>query len=593
MPYPISSYHASVDVAPYVDVQDTFRGIDTIPITVAAEPADTANIRKSFIHLHNAIAIFQNCYGKYPWNKVGYSMVSFTSGAMEHATNIAFPQVCANGTTDYEANIMAHELSHHWCGDYVTCSSAEDMWLNEGFAVFNQSIFIEYVYGDSAYNTYTKDNHDNVVHYCAIADHGYWPLSGMPQAYTYGNLSYWVSTTYQKGADIFHTLRTYLGDSAFFKGMKYYFQSHEFQPVSADTLKNSLQRSSGYNLTDFFNDWIFAPGFPQFSVDSMKAVPSGPNYNVTVYIKQKLMGAPSYYTNVPVDVTFKSANWTTNTQTIMVSGHISNYTVTVPFSPVFAGLNMKNRIAEAVSSDTVKITKTGTYNLTYGRVDITVNTISDSAYLFVEHNYAAPDPVKDTALHYRISPYRYWNVSGILAGNYSATARLYFDGRRGGSPMNGSYYLDTALMMKTRDSIILLYRPNAAADWKEFPKYTKSYLGGNYGYVTLDSVPLGQYTFANGVSTVLGINEQKKPTASITVYPNPTSDNFTIAVNPMQAKQYVNIYSIEGKLVTQVTIAPGQKTCVIETTKWANGVYNASLSNGTKQIATTKIVIAH
>lgn len=159
--------------------------------------------------------------------------------------------------------------------------------------------------------------------------------------------------------------------------------------------------------------------------------------------------------------------------------------------------------------------------------------------------------------------------------------------------MNGSYYLDTALMMKTRDSIILLYRPNAGADWKEFPKYTKSYLGGNYGYVTLDSVPLGQYTFANGVSTVLGINEQKNPNASIMVYPNPTSDNFTIAVNAMQVKQYVSIYTIEGKLVTQVTIAPGQKTCVIETNKWANGVYNASLSNGTKQIATTKIVIAH
>lgn len=598
MNYPISSYHASVDVAPYTTLRDTFKGIDTIPITIAAEPSDTANLRKSFTHLHNAISIFQNCYGKYRWNKVGYSMVSFSSGAMEHATNIAFPVLAANGSLDYEANIMAHELSHHWCGDLVTCRTAEDMWLNEGFAVFNQSIFEEYVYGESTYNTYTKANHENTIHYCGIADHGYWPLSGVPQPYTYGNLKMWVSTSYDKGADIFHTLRTYLGDSNFFNGMKYYFANHMYQPVNADTLKNSLERYSGYNLTDFFNDWVFAPGFPQFSIDSMTVVPNGSNYNATVYIQQKTMGAPwnTYYTNVPVEATFKSANWGIYNQTIMVSGQYSSYTITVPFKPVFAGLNMRNKIAEAVSSDTLKITQTGTYNMnTYSRVDLTVNSLSDSAFLFMEHNYVAPDPIKDTSLHYLLSPYRYWNISGIRPANFKCTAKLYYDGRKSYGTTNGSGYLDTILVAKNSNNLVLLYRPNTNSDWKKFPGYSKvNVLGGTYGYMQLDSFPNGQYTFADtGVYHILNVTSVKTTQAIMQVFPNPSTGEFTVNVPVANTTQYLYICTMQGKMISRQTIAPEQHTCLLNGQSWRNGTYILSLWTGEKEIDSKNIVVSH
>jgi aminopeptidase N len=417
----------------------------------------------------------------------------------------------------------------------------------------------------------------------------------MPQPYTYGNLKYWVSTTYQKGADVMHTLRTYMGDSAFFKGMRYYFDTHMYQPVSTDTLKNSLERSSGLGLTDFFNDWVKAPGFDQFSIDSMQSIPSGPNYSVTVYIKQKLMGAPAYYNNVPIDVTFKAANWTTNTQTVLMSGQTSNYTFTVPFNPVFAGLNMKVKVGEAVSPDTLIIKKTGTYNMTDSRVDLTVNSISDSAYLFLEHNYVAPDPVKNLALHYRISPYRYWKVSGIRPANFSATATLYFDGRKG-TYTSGPGYLDTALTEVTRDSLILLYRPNTASDWEEFPGYTKHTIGPAtmmYGYMKLDSLPNGEYTFANGVSHVLGIQSVTQDNYTLKVYPNPTSNDFTVVLSSASSKQYIYLYDMQGKLVKQLTVEAGQTTCIIESSVLESGTYVVTLSNGNTKLASQRIVIAH
>ncbi|HXB11713.1 MAG TPA: T9SS type A sorting domain-containing protein, partial [Bacteroidia bacterium] len=412
-------------------------------------------------------------------------------------------------------------------------------------------------------------------------------LSNMPQAYTYGY------TTYQKGADVISTLRSYLGDSNFFNGLKYYLTAHSFQAVNADTLMYSLQRYSGMGLTNFFNNWVFAPGWAHFSVDSMTSVPSGPNYKVTAYIRQRLTGTSTYYTNVPLSVTFKSSSWNTYKTSILASGHLGTYTFTVPFNPVFAAINIDEKISEAIAPDTLIVSKTGTYNMTNSRFDLTVTSITDSAFLYFEHNYTAPDPVKNISLHDRISPNRFWKFSGIFPANFKATAKLYYDGRK--ITNGGAGYLDTALTIYTRDSIILLYRPNVTTDWKEFPGYTKHNIGANSnmeGYMQLDSVPPGEYTFANGKSSVLGINQPVVQMEIMKIFPNPASDNFTVQFAPAAKEEQVCIYDMQGKMIQQMKVSQGQKNCLFKTTGWPNGTYLVSLRSNNEELATQQIIIS-
>ena len=133
----IPSYLVAMAVGEFDPLEWEFISINgsTIPVLLAAVPEDSADVEGSFEHLENAFDSFESYYGEYRWNKVGFAFVPFNSGAMEHATNIAYPRSLTNGLLTYET-LMAHELSHHWWGDLITCSTAEDMWINEGMASF-------------------------------------------------------------------------------------------------------------------------------------------------------------------------------------------------------------------------------------------------------------------------------------------------------------------------------------------------------------------------------------------------------------------------------------------------------------------------
>lgn len=578
----IPTYLACVAVAAYTQVNKAFTGINgNVPVVLAAVPADTNNVKNSFINLQGAFNAYENRYGPYMWNKVGYSMVPFGSGAMEHATNIAYPRALANGSLTYE-NIMAHEFAHHWWGDLVTCETQGDMWINEGMATYSEHLFKEWIYGTTTYKNLVRANHEDGVHYLHVRNGGYLPLSPVSHANTYD--SYLV---YNKGADVAHTMRGYLGDSLFFLGLKYVLANNQFNDINSAKFRDDMSFATGVNMTDYFNGWIFSEGWPQFSIDSFSSVPNGGNYDVTVHIKQKLDNAPSLFNNVPLEITFKDANWNEAVRTINVSGQNTIATVTIPVNPVFAGVDMNEKINEAITSDVRAIKTTGTFfgSTANGRMQVVVQNITpgDSAFLFVEHNWVAPDSFKIPNPNYQLSPQRYWKVSGMLPQLFDATATITYDGRTVMS--GGGGYLDNQLITSTNleDSVVLLYRLSAAYDWSWFPYYTKtiSNPADKYGIIKIDSLLLGEYTIALLKNGVLGVSENEN-NIGIDIYPNPTNGIFFITIDNVTLSQFtlseaegkgqIEAYNIYGELV--LTLPINQLTNQpINLSSHPNGIY--------------------
>ncbi|WP_430402518.1 M1 family aminopeptidase [Fluviicola sp.] len=556
----IPSYLISVAVSNYVFVSDTFTNYQNnpVPVKLAAHASDTTPMKNSFANLENAFDIFEDKFGPYRWDRVGYVLVPMTAGAMEHAMNIAYPQVIADGSLSYQS-IMAHELSHHWWGNLITCRTAEDMWINEGSAAYCEYVFKENLSNRAAYESAVRNEHKGLLQTCHMEDGGYWPLSGVPQEHTYGN------TTYLKGADVIHTLRGYLGDSLFFNGLSELLEQNKFSDIDAIEYRDDLSAITGFNLNNFFADWIFQGGWPHVSIDSLSVVQNGIVYDVTVHLKQKLVGRTNYSNQIPVTLTLRDDSWNTFETTIHSSGMNNAVIVTVPFPPSLAYLNKDELISHAVTATYSTFTTTGTKNLSHSNMMLQIQSITDSAFVIVEHNWAAPDPIIHWELANVISPQRYWRIDGIWNSGFNTNATFRYSGQLTG----GNAYLDHLLITGTEDSLILLYRPNRSVDWTEYPTYTKN-LGNvtdKTGTLNATNVQKGEYAIGLKGQN-LALNELDK-NADVMLYPNPATH--FVSVETAITSDRIVVSDVMGKFVDQ-HLNPGAKTD-FNTSSWKKGTY--------------------
>lgn len=610
LPQTIPAYLAAMDIGNYTNVNWTLNGMNgPTPVTLTANAGDTSNMTRSMVHLPDAFAIFEQHYGPYRWNKIGYAAVPFSNIAMEHATNITMPVQILDGTTYYE-NLMAHELSHHWFGDLITPSTVGDYWLKEGWAVFSEKLFYQAEYGQATYLQEVAATHEIAVHFAHILDDGYLPVSPIPQQYTYGE------TVYDKGPDVAHVLSAYIGgDSAMYQCFQDLFRDSTFTSISSYQFRDYLSNCSGIDLTNYFNDWIFSPGFPQFSIDSFTVVPlSSSNYTVTVYLRQKLDHAPNYYQGVPIEVTYMDTDLTSVTQQITLNGSCTVYQTTLPFAPVYACTDLAQKLQDAITEDYDTITTTGTYTYTYGKMTVNVDSVTGPSFLRIEHNYVPPDTMKTKIPGLHLSQERYWRVDGVLPQGFDASAVIGYNGQAPTPPSaNGDYYLDTWLITNSEDSLVVMYRPNVGTDWTIDTATilnTGASVTDKIGSFTINHLHKGEYTFAlyqsDKVDSVIitppadtcfvsaevtGVRNIALNSGNFIVYPNPAHNNFTLE-GALQTNGQMQLYDLNGQLIFNQNLASGPVHELVNTSNYGGGIYLLRIMDDSgQQLSSKKVVI--
>jgi hypothetical protein len=574
----IPSYLSCIAVAGYTTVHQNFTSLNgNVPVELVAVPSDTTNMKNSFINLENAFDAFEDKFGPYLWDKVGFVLVPFNGGAMEHATNIAYPKVAiAGGSTLYEADLMSHELSHHWFGDLVTCTTAEDMWLNEGWASFSAFIFTESLYGKEAYKNELRTNQAKILQFAHVKEGGYRAVSGIPHEWTYGD------HVYLKGAAIAHTIRGYMGDSLFFAAVKYYLNANAFGDVDSDKMRNDFEASSGLDLSDCFTNWVFNPGYSHFSIDSFVVDNNGSANLVNLYVRQKLTGAPSLHNNVPLEVTFMNDAFSSYTTKIIMSGQTANFSINVPFSPTYAGLNHELKISDAIVSQYKTIKTVGTHNMPDLKISFNISGVTDSTFLRVEHNFTAPDPLSSGSV-YTISPNRYYKIDGVFSAGFKGVATINYDGRN--ATPSSNQFLDNLLFSPVlkEDSLVLLYRKSAADQWGLYPYFTKVMGNANdkYGTLKIDSIQKGEYALAMK-SGITGI-EKKTLVKNVKLIPNPAKDKLLVDLTNFPESDNIiecSVMNNEGKWIRNYKIAAHTANFEIDLNGISAGLYYLTFNDG-------------
>jgi hypothetical protein len=296
---------------------------------------------------------------------------------------------------------------------------------------------------------------------------------------------------------------------------------------------------------------------------------------------------------VPLEITFLGANNEQFNQSMFVSGATTNQTFSIPFVPAYSAVDYGNKLSDAVSDESRLISTTGTHNFTLGRVNLTVNTISDTVLMHITHHWCAPDPASANS-GYRMGNERYFSIDGIWPTGFDADAQIYFDGRT--TSLNGpAGWFDNDLMPVNADSLILLYRRSAADSWQEFPRYTKTRIGSpvnyKYGFLSIDSILPGDYAFANGVSTVLiGIQEipAQQAIMQLRIYPNPASDQINLSWEQSIHKGELIVTDALTREVIRQPVTSQQH--VLSIAKLSPGFYDLRILENGKTIAQGRLI---
>jgi aminopeptidase N len=575
----IPSYLASVAVAEYVCVRDTFNGImGHIPIEIWVLPTDTLKARNSFVNLKNILHLYEDKFGPYRWEKVGYVAVDFSSGAMEHATNIAYPSLAINGNTSYEI-LYAHELSHHWFGDLITCSKAEEMWINEGWATFCEFLHDETFLGYDTYLTNKRSKLNSVLRYAHLDDGGYYALNNIPPSNTYGKSSY------DKGSLVVLNLRTFLGDSLFYAVFKQFLADNPFKTVTSEQMRDYVAQHANPKAYDFFNSWVFTPGFPHFSVDSFSVAPHGADWQIIVYSQERLRGRTTYSTYAETEITLMDTLWNTFTSKIHLQQGFGVDTFITSVKPSVIYTDLYEKINDATTDQYKVLKSVNSYTFAQTFFIGQVTQISDSAFVRVVHNWVAPDSLATPIPGLIISHERYWDVQGIFPQNFVMKGKFNYS--KTTTPAGGG--MDCELMTNNIDSMVVLYRPDKHHDWQIIP-HTK--VGSAYtGYMVVDSLKQGEYTFGiKNWSLWNNTGENIQPNSKPLIIPNPTKNDCTIyyAFNSNSTIETINN---QGVVIKQVKLNSETKSYILPFDNAQSGMYFIRITCPGKPSVTERVIL--
>jgi len=326
---PIATYLISIATGPYIELNDT--ASDTIPLTYYVYPEDSVIADYDFANTADMVEFFTETFGYYPFQTYGMAEGNLFNGwgAMEHQPMTTYGHNLITGDRQWE-NVVAHELAHMWWGDCLTPLTFADIWLNEGFAVYSECLYIEARYDTLAeYLAIVADRYFNEFEYGLN-----YPIYNPPSEYLFGH------AIYDKGAYVQHMLRTIIGDDAFFSGLHNYAESYKFGNVITSEYIAEMEAASGEDLGWFFDEWIYDVGFPIYEYDWF-SYPSGGEHTVVLNLRQIQTLAPIF--QMPVEVKI-SSNVLSETFTVWNDQESQNFQFTMVFQPTGLQIDPDNKI---------------------------------------------------------------------------------------------------------------------------------------------------------------------------------------------------------------------------------------------------------
>jgi tricorn protease interacting factor F2/3 len=213
---------------------------------------------------------YENYFGiKYPLPKLDLIAVpDFASGAMENWGAITFretillydPKTSSTRTKQYIAEVVSHELAHQWFGNLVTMEWWNDLWLNESFATFMATKFVDKFYPEwKLWDQFLEGTMNTAMGLDSL--HSSHPIDvkvNKPSEIR----EIFDAISYDKGGCVLRMLEGFVTEKNFRAGLRIYLKKFAYKNAKGDDLWNEIGRKARMPVRTMINSWIKQVGFP-------------------------------------------------------------------------------------------------------------------------------------------------------------------------------------------------------------------------------------------------------------------------------------------------------------------------------------------
>jgi aminopeptidase N len=260
--HPIPTYTMVIGAAEFTvsTHRPVINGRDTIPIEVWTYPEDSAFADAvPFRRATEIVEVMQRLIGPFPYEKLAHVQSSTKFGGMENSSAIFYAEKPYVERKMGEG-VVRHETAHQWFGDAVTERDWPDIWLSEGFATYFDGVIGAALDGDTVLVNSMRANAESYFK-SDVTDR---PI--VDSGYAADPIKLLNANSYPKGAWVLHMLRGTIGDSAFFRGLRTYYQTYRDTNATSADLQRVMEKEARTDLGWFFHQWLYQPGYPQLDV---------------------------------------------------------------------------------------------------------------------------------------------------------------------------------------------------------------------------------------------------------------------------------------------------------------------------------------
>jgi len=210
---------------------------------------------------------------KYPLPKLDLIAIpDFAAGAMENWGAITFretillydPKTSSTRTKQFIAEVISHEIAHQWFGNLVTMKWWNDLWLNESFATFMATKFVDQFYPEwNLWDQFIEDAMNTAMGLDSLkTTHPIDVTVNSPAEIR----EIFDAISYDKGGCVLRMLENYVGETNFRAGLKNYLSTFKYGNAQGQDLWDAIGKASKMPVSAMVNSWLKQPGFPQVEI---------------------------------------------------------------------------------------------------------------------------------------------------------------------------------------------------------------------------------------------------------------------------------------------------------------------------------------